>query len=165
MKAWRDRPLEVANLLNPAFCSLALTAATSEYFTRSNVGMPYPIAFLILPITLHRPTRDDLPNNISTSLAAWIQLHPEAKVQFRERVVALEAVTRESIIFGANHQVLQIDGEGKIRPVVSRSRINRIISDLSGEASDCLRAARFTGRWLAASGSTTTTLALWGVHI
>ena len=35
---------------------------------------------------------------------------------------------------------------------------------VQGEAGECLRAAKFVGRWLAGSGSTATTLALWGVR-
>ena len=164
MKAWNDRPAEVANLLNPAFCSLGIATAAAEFAGRQGSGMPYPIAFLVLPIALHGPTRESRPRNVRTSLAAWIQLNPEAKVRFPERVAALEPVTREALIFGASQGVLDVSQEGLVLATGQRSGIDRAITQLAGEAGECLRAAKFVGRWLAGSGSTATTLALWGVR-
>jgi Family of unknown function (DUF6521) len=70
IQRWTGRPREEANLLNPAFCCTALTSSIVGYMGVDAEGMPYPLAFMILPIALHKTTREALPQNTRTSLAA-----------------------------------------------------------------------------------------------
>jgi Family of unknown function (DUF6521) len=49
IQRWTGRPREEANLLNPAFCCTALTSSIVGYMGVDAEGMPYPLAFMILP--------------------------------------------------------------------------------------------------------------------
>ena len=61
MKAWAGRPTELAYLFNPAFCGWVLREAVAGYASVKPAGLPLPLAFLILPVVLHRVTRELVP--------------------------------------------------------------------------------------------------------
>ena len=58
---WGQRPQDVANLLNPAFDGLLLYRAVAGYEQENEGGMPFELAFMVLPFVLHQPTRKRLP--------------------------------------------------------------------------------------------------------
>src|ERR1039457_6981771 len=58
MRIWNDRPPEIAHLFNPAFCALLIREGVLGFVEVSPGGMPYPLVFLLLPIVLHKATRD-----------------------------------------------------------------------------------------------------------
>lgn len=164
MKPWNQRPVEEANLLNPAFCCTALTSSIVGYMAVDVEGMPYPLAFMLLPIVLHKATREALPQTIRTSLAAWIQEHTSVRVLFPERVVALKPHTREAILFGILHDWLTFRSDGRLRTTMAGQDVSRFLRRLDGEARECVMHARFVGRWFASAGSPQTVLALWGIR-
>lgn len=127
-------------------------------------GMPYPLAFMLLPIVLHKATREALPQNIRTSLAAWIQEHTSVRVLFAERVISLKPHTREAILFGLLHDWLAFRANGRLRTTMTGQDVNRFLRRLDGEARECVMHARFIGRWFASAGSPQTVLALWGIR-
>jgi hypothetical protein len=61
MKQWIQRPREEANLLNPVFCCTILASSIVSYMSVDVEGMPYPLALMILPVVLHKATREALP--------------------------------------------------------------------------------------------------------
>ena len=75
MKPWHERPTEIANLFNPAFCALIVRDGSQGFAEHNPTGMPYPLAFVLLPIVLHRGTRNILPKTIATKLHPWIEQH------------------------------------------------------------------------------------------
>src|SRR5689334_21046467 len=114
MLPWKQRPFELANLLNPAFCSLILYEAISAYQKKNMQGMPYALAFLILPVVLHRQTRNALPVSTNTNIHPWFQNNCEVRVGFAQRVRSMLPYTREAIIFGLQSKIIQIDDNGNI---------------------------------------------------
>jgi len=163
MKAWTARPKEEAYLLNPAYCCTMLTAAICGYMSTKEEGISFPMAFMVLPIVLHKPTRDVLPPNIRTSMAAWLQENASARVLFYERLVSLKPHTREAIQFGMLLDWIVLRSVGILETRLKESDINRAIRQLTDEARECVMRARFLGKWLAAAGATSTTMAFWGV--
>jgi hypothetical protein len=164
MKPWARRPTEEANLLNPAFCCVTLTASVSGYASIDPSGIPYPLTFLVLPIVLHKATRDKLPHATTTSLAAWIQGNAEAKVQFADRVIAFKPYTREALMFGLLHAWLVLSQGGRIQTTLRESDAERFVRRLDDETKDCVRRARFVGRWFASASTAQTVMALWGIR-
>jgi hypothetical protein len=164
MKQWTHRPREEANLLNPAFCCTALASSIVSYMSVDVEGMPYPLAFMILPIVLHKATREALPQNIRTSLAAWIQDNASMRVLFSERVMSLKPHTREAVLFGLLHDWLAFRAGGRLRTTLGDQDVNRFLRRLEDEARECVMRARFVGRWFASAGSPQTVLALWGIR-
>ena len=159
MRAWVQRPREEAYLLNPPFCGALLSVAVTEYGP-----MPFPLAFLILPVILHKRTRELLPRDTRTSFVTWLQEHAEARVQFAQRMRALRDHTRQALLHSCAHDWLAIDENGRLRATAHPTFFSRGDRILSDEARLCLRRARFLGQWFARAGDSTTVMALWGVR-
>ena len=85
MKPWAERPTELAYLFNPAYCGLLLREAIDGYNAEKPEGMFFPLAFLVLPVVLHRHTRELLPRGITTALQPWLQEHPQVHVTMVEQ--------------------------------------------------------------------------------
>lgn len=164
MKAWHKRPIEEAHLLNPAFCCVTLTSSIISYGSVEDAGMPFPLAFMILPIVLHKPTRDLLPRDTRTSFPAWIQNNAAARVLFYERVVSVKPYTREALTFGLIHSWLAIQEKGNLHHIINETDVKKSSKTLNDEAKECVLRADFLGKWLALAGSAQTVMTLWGIR-
>jgi hypothetical protein len=164
MKPWAERTREEAHLLNPAFCCVTITSACAGYSESSDEPLPFTLAFMVLPIILHKHTRESLPRTSRTSIPAWFQEHAEARLGFHERLMALQPHTREAMRYGLAFDWIAMGDSGGIRCIAPEAQINRAIRSLGGDARDCVVRARFLGKWLGATPSTETTMALWGIR-
>ncbi len=61
MRKWSDRVVKEANLLNLAFGAVLLAETVAHYDNKAHQGLPFALAFLVLPIILHEKTRRSLP--------------------------------------------------------------------------------------------------------
>lgn len=159
MRAWERRPKEEAYLLNPPFCGALLSVAVAEYGP-----MPFPLAFLILPVVLHKRTRELLPRDTRTSFVTWLQEHADARVQFAGRMRALRDHTRQALLHSCAHNWLAVEEHGLLQAAAETTLFSRGDRMLSDEAKQCLRRARFLGQWFARAGDSSTVMALWGVR-
>jgi len=159
MKAWVDQPREEAFLFNPPFCGLLLATAVAEYGP-----MAVPLSFLVLPTVLHKRTRDALPRTTRTTFATWVQQHAESRVLFAERTSSLKPHTRRGLVFAMNQSWLFSESEGRLTASTEIDLYQQGTRVLSDEAKECLRQARFVGRWFARAGDPATVMALWGVR-
>ena len=162
MKTWRARPKEEAHLFNPAFCCTMLSVSMRSYAVARNEGVPFPLLFL--PIVLHKPTRESLPRNTRTSMAAWIQENSEARVLFYERLVSLKPHTREAIQFGMLLNWIVPRNGGLLETTLTNADVARTTRTLSDEARECVMRAKFVGKWFAEAGATHTAMTFWGVR-
>lgn len=164
MKPWISRLKEEAYLFNPAFCCTTLSVAMRSYEGVRDEGVPFPLAFMFLPIVLHKPTRESLPPSTRTSMAAWLLEHSEARVLFCERLISLKPHTREAIQFGMLLDWIVVSSDGLLETTLTNADVTRATRTLSDEARDCIMRARFLGKWIAEAGHTHTAMALWGVR-
>src|SRR6185437_1944483 len=104
---WTDRASEEAANLNPAFCGELLARSVSEYKRLREIPFPLPLAFLVLPIGLHKRTRDLLPGRSSTAFIGWIAENKSSLAELPERVIRLVPVTREALLFALQHRILR----------------------------------------------------------
>ena len=163
MKPWKDRSVEESNLLNPAFGCVVMSASVFGFQSVQNDGMPFPLAFTVLPIVWHKPTRSVLPTTARTPMAIWLQEHAEVKVQFVERVLALKPHTRETMLLGANQNWLGFV-QAQLVCRVQESDLDRAIRRLTDEARECATKAKVVGKWFASVGTTETSMHLWGIR-
>jgi hypothetical protein len=162
MQTWTGRPTEIAHLLNPAFCALVLVHSVRGYIEETATGLPYPLVFLVLPVVLHKPTRDALPTSVATKMHPWLENHQQAQVGFADRCASVVEHTREAMIFGVARNLLQITNDARIAAPVQRLRRPQWPPD--SEPAVCLDKARFIGRWMAQAGQTATLYAMWGIR-
>lgn len=159
--SWSKRPIEVAHLLNPAFCSVILCESIYSYQESSDTYMPYSLAFLILPMVLHKPTRDILPNTIATKFHTWVHRYGTVRIGFELRAKNMVPYTKEGLIFSAYAGLLSFSEGGQLR--VNRNSFASVEWPLYSDADSCRKKSRFLGRWFARSGEHTTIYAFFGV--
>jgi len=159
MKTWEERPTEIANLLNPAFCGQVLRFAGQEYQKVCSRPLPYPLAFLVLPIVLHKTTRERISLRVRQPLHTWLQDNQDVRIGFGERTRELVPITRETIAFLLQLGIIALDDDAGISMRGRRA----VIGQDDGEVNDCYRKAILIGRWFARSGSTATIYTMWGV--
>lgn len=162
MLVWEKRPIEIANLLNPAFCSMLIRDSIEGFHKEDRQGMPYSLSFLILPLILHKSTREALPSTIRTKLHVWLQNTQEARVNFVERARQLVPYTKESQFFGLREGIISINEYGNFLPVKRLFTRCSWANDLI-ETDSCRNKAYFLGRWLAKVGDVTTIFFMWGI--
>ena len=98
------------------------------------------IAFLVLPLTLHTPTREALPRKANTAFAGWVADHSALLAELPERTRRLRLVSREALLFTMGHKLLTLDGRGLLpgaKPVPRNARYA-----VSTDEVDAVRSAR-----------------------
>jgi hypothetical protein len=163
MRTWHNRSIEEAHLLNPAFCCTVLTSTIIGYQTVQPDGIPFALTFIVLPLVLHKTTREALPRTTRTSMITWLDDNAELRIGFADRVINLKPYTQEAILFGDFHNWLNLDNGVCISSSKTYSNIDQILRKLSDEPKECVRRARVVGKWLGKTGSATFTLNLWGI--
>jgi ABC-three component (ABC-3C) system Middle Component 3 len=98
MTRWEERPIEVANLLNPAFCGHVIYGCAEAHESEADKPMPYALAFLVLPLVLHSETRSTMKAN-TRHFEVWLSVNPEIKVGLATRARSLVPFARETLGF------------------------------------------------------------------
>lgn len=147
LPTWEQRSIITANLLNPAFCGEIIRLATSSYEKKAGKPLAFPLSFLILPLVLHKKTRDTLPKTIATKLHDWLSSNDELKIGMAERIKYLVPYTRETILFLLFHEVLSLDNAGQLT-VTSTSKV-QYPDSLTEEIHEILKKSQSIGRWMA----------------
>lgn len=163
MLPWNQRPFEIANLLNPAFCSILLYDSILEYYKKKKYGMPFALSFLILPIVLHKQTRDALPKTTVALLHPWFQNNGQVRVGYARRVKKMIPFTREAIIFGMQSGLFDIDDGGNLVP--SQRKPASPEWDSTSEAAFCREKAKFLGSWYSKVQDISSLFIMWGVRL
>lgn len=155
MTAWTQRPRIEATLLNPALFAATMSVAARAYEQRADKPMVWPLAFLVPPLVLHRPTREALPGTVATHLTTWVSRQPLLRAGFPARAGQLTPLSREGMRLGLRSGVLAID-DGRLRGTLR-----------AGQGDDLgavLDAAQFVGRWLPKVEQPSSVFALLGVR-
>lgn len=142
MKPWNQRPREIRNLFNPAFCGTVL-ARGIEGFGRP---MPFSLTLLILPLCLHKRTRDQIKEARNSYFTKILQNHPEIRVDFARRARGLFPYTMEAFAYLMYCGAIEIDDNGY---VILRENVMRKTISGSQDTKDCHSVARSLGKKLA----------------
>lgn len=164
MTRWSDGSLEERVLLNPAFCAHLLwhfAAAGSEVGRRQ---MTFAESFLVLPMVLHRSTRDSLPRSTRTSLSVWLDENSSLQAKVAARATTLVPFTKDALLFGGVRQFIRLENDVVSADLSWRRRVNATLRASTDEAQACAKRANFIGAWFSEAGNATTVLALIGVR-
>lgn len=165
MTSWASRSTEERALLNPAFCSCLLWQAATGYRSIAIAPLPFDVAFLVLPIVLHRGTRELLPKRSTTSLAVWLNENPLSQSYIADRAQILVPFTKEAMMFGGIHGLFNITDGAITANSDWKKSLATNLRDSTDEVRLCERRAEFTGKWLAKAGSPSTVMAIVGVRL
>ncbi len=144
-------------MLNPALLAAVTAAAADGYDRESEQPLPWPLAFIVAPMVLHRGTRDALPGAISTHIHVWVSRQSSVRAGFPLRARVLVEPVKEGLRFGVRHGLLRVDAGGV------RSGGQRLRFDDIGDIRTIVRRATFVGRWLSRAEHPSTVFALLGV--
>ena len=146
-------------MLNPALLAAVTAAAASEYERADGQPMPWPLAYLVAPLVLHRGTRNALPKTTRTHLGNWVSQNPVIHAGIPARAQSLADPVREGLRFGLAHGVLQVDDQGRLtgdlaapEKKVAPSEVDQIIAK-----------AGLVGKWFAKIDQPATAFAVLGV--
>jgi hypothetical protein len=163
MTVWEERPIEVANLFNPAFCGETIRLCVKSYVNEAGSGLPYLLSFLVLPVVMYGDTRVTMVARRYAFLYNWLQDHPHLRIEFAERVRELLPFSRESLMFLLQINALTLDDDGTLKPTQYRRKGVR--SQNEDSIKDCYDKAELLGKWFARAGDVTTIYAMWGVQL
>lgn len=161
MRKWEERSLETKYLLNPAFCSRMLYATILEYESKSGRPLPFPLIYLILPLVLHKRTREKISS--STKLLNWTQTNQELLIGFPARAKEFVEITNESIEFLLCSGMVQINDTGEIIRTPDIRKLNET-EYLNEEIKQCVRKSQHVARWFIGAGTTENIYACLGVR-
>ncbi len=165
MSRWATRSLEERGLLNPSFCAVLIWHAARGHVAASGgIALPFETAFLVLPMVLHRETRESLPRLVKSSLAVWLDETPLARSRIADRARALVPFTKEALRFGGLYRLLGVSMSNVDANRDWGTKVASVLKECSDEVRLCAKRAEFVGKWFSATGSAATTLALIGVR-
>lgn len=163
IQAWSERPFEERALFNPAFVAAVLHETAVGYETETEKGLPFALAFLALPVTLSSLFRNCLPSRKDSSLAAWLQKHPDLRLKFADIAAAMAPAVREGVLFATTKKVLELEGS-ELKSHSFKRGTATLFGQSTTEVQEILAKARFVGRWYAHAGTVETVMVLWGVR-
>jgi hypothetical protein len=143
---WEDRSVITANLLNPAFCGEIIRLVCAEHQKLSKKEISFAMIFIVLPLVLHKSTRDKLPKRKVVRLHDWINSDSELKLGLAERIKYLVPYTRETLLFLYQQDILTFSEEGHLK--VLQLRKKKYPQSFTEEVKDILSKSAFIGRWL-----------------
>ncbi len=161
MKRWDQRPIEIRNLFNPAFCGLVLFRALCGYEEEDPRGIPFSLALLVLPLCLHKRSRDILQLGNRSYLLKVISRNPELLVGFARRATDLLPFSFEALGLLMQVGTFRVDEDGRLKAIPDGVR--RTLSG-TNETIACQRVARYLGREFARIGDRSTIYMSLGVR-
>lgn len=141
------RAPEAIALFNEVFTSELLVNACWAKEQDSGTGLSWPANFLILPLSLHPPTRQQLPRSPNLTLAAWAVRNAGLAETMTSRVVTMAEPTKRAIRYGLRSNRLRIVGTD----LVAVQRPRNHTPTWPDELVSAVRAARLSGRWFRAT--------------
>jgi hypothetical protein len=161
MKNWIERPSEVAYLLNPAFCGRLLYGTIRAYNDESNRGFPFPLAYLVLPLLLHKATRNTISSR--TQFLVWQQRSEHLLVHFAKRAEQLVQITNEAVEFLLQSEYISVSEAGELSAATTKRTPSKT-KFADDEVKDCAAKSEHIGKWFARTGKTETIYITLGVR-
>ncbi|WP_120004372.1 three component ABC system middle component [Nesterenkonia muleiensis] len=150
LPAWPVRSPVPAAMFNPALISAAVATAANQYEETAGFAMSWPLAYLVTPLVLHRPTREGLPRTKATSLAKWVGDNAVLVEGLPVRARQMTPYVREGLRFGLREGTMELLDGDALRSLAS-AQIN--VRKVDGDLAMIYRASGMIGRVFGRAGS------------
>lgn len=161
MKRWDQRPFEIRNLFNPAFCGLILFRALHGYEEGDAHGMPFSLSLLVLPLCLHKDSRAVIAGSPRSYLLRTTEKNPQVMVGFPNRVTQMLPYAFEGFGLLMERGCIAITDDGRVQTVPKKVRKTVKGTD---ETVACQKVARIVGREFARIADRVTVYTTFGIR-
>lgn len=161
MKRWDQRPFEMRNLFNPAFCGLVLFRAIQGHEEDDARGMPFSLSLLVLPLCLHKDSRDVIASNSRSYLLKTAEKNPQLHVGFADRAAAMLPYAFEGFGLLMDRSCISIAPDGRLQ--TGSGNVRKAVTG-TDETKSCQRVARIIGREFARIGDRVTVYTTFGIR-
>lgn len=161
MKRWDQRPFEIRNLFNPAFCGLVLFRALQGYEEEDVRGMPFSLSLLVLPLCLHKDSREVIASSPRSYLLKTTEKNRQVMVGFADRVTQMLPYAFEGFGLLMERACLAIADNGHIQTVPDKVR--KTVNG-TAETVSCQKVARIVGREFARIADRATVYTTFGIR-
>lgn len=161
MKRWDQRPFEIRNLFNPAFCGLVLFRALHGYEEKDARGMPFSLSLLVLPLCLHKDSRKVIASSPRSYLLKTTEKNQQIMVGFADRVTQMLPYAFEGFGLLMERGCIAIADDGRIQTVTDKVRKTVNGTD---ETVSCQKVARIVGREFARIADRATVYTTFGIR-
>lgn len=161
MKKWEQRPFEIRNLFNPAFCGLILFRALHGYEEKDGRGMPFSLSLLVLPLCLHKDTREVIADSPRSYLLKTVEKNQQVMVGFPDRVSQMLPYTFEGFGLLMEKGCITVADDGRIQTVANKVR--KTVKG-TGETVACQRVAYIVGKDFARIADRVTIYTTFGIR-
>ncbi len=163
MKRWDQRPFEIRYLFNPAFCGLVLFRALQGYEEEDTRGMPFSLSLLILPLCLHKDSRDVIAENSRSYLLRTTEKNQQVMVGFADRAAQMLPYALEGFGLLMERGCIAVATDGRIKTVPKKIR-KTIDAKGTTETISCQKMARVVGREFARIADRATVYTTFGIR-
>ena len=160
MKRWDQRPFEIRNLFNPAFCGLVLFRAMQGYEEEDLSGMPFSLSLLVLPLCLHKDSREVIATGSRSYLLKITEKNPQIQVGFADRATVMLPFAFEGFGLLMERGCISVADSGRFQTVPDKVRKSITGTD---ETKSCQRVARFVGKEFARIADRVTIYTSFGI--
>lgn len=161
MKRWDQRPFEVRNLFNPAFCGLVLFRAMQGYEEEDARGMPFSLSLLVMPLCLQKDSREAIAASSRSYLLKITEKNPQVHVGFADRASAMLPYAFEGFGLLMERGCISVADDGRLQTVTDKVRKSVTGTD---ETKSCQRVARFIGKEFARIADRVTIYTTFGIR-
>ena len=161
MKRWDQRPFEIRNLFNPAFCGLVLFRSLCGYEEEDARGMPFSLSLLVLSLCLHRDSREVIAKSPRSYLLKTTEANQQVMVGFADRVTQMLPYAFEGFGLLMEMGCIVISEDGRIQTVPDKVRKSIKGTD---ETVSCQKVARIVGREFARIADRATVYTTFGIR-
>ena len=161
MKRWNQRPFEIRNLFNPAFCGLTVFRALHAYEEEDARGMPFSLSLLVLPLCLHKDSREAIAGSPRSYLLKTAEKNQQVMVGFPNRVTQMLPYAFEGFGLLMERGCIAIADEGRVQTVPKKVR--KAIQG-TDESVACQKAAGIVGREFARIADRVTIYTTFGIR-
>lgn len=163
MKRWNQRPFEIRNLFNPAFCGLVLFRALQGYEEGDPRGMPFSLSLIVLPLCLHKDSRELIAGNPRRYLLKTVEKNQHILVGFASRVTQLLPYAFEGFGLLIERDCVVVSDDGRIQSLPKKVR-KTVDGTGTPETVACQKVARIVGREFARIADRATVYTTFGIR-
>lgn len=161
MRRWDQRPFEIRNLFNPAFCGLILHRSLQGYEEENLEAMPFSLSLLVLPLCLHKQSRQVIADNSRGHLLKIIEKNPQMLVGFSDRAKDFLPFSLEAFGLLMERGCFSVSQGGRLKTIpdtVQKSATG------TTESISCQRVARIVGKEFARIADRVTVYTTLGIR-